>query len=329
MQENIQPSNMLEIVLNEDTLTMHGTADQSVGCALRGTLKVNLEKETKVKTLFLRLKGKLKLKMNSDMPRREESLIDQTWPILERSHQLHTLEEGRYQYDFEYPLSGKLPESVKVSHGKIIYKLYAVLERPGFHRTTKISRPLVIHRVPLPSTLEFTDSPNTMISGTWASRMYYEAAIPSTTFAPGETFPVTFHFYITDPLLEVDRIHASMREYTIYRSASFVRPSVQSKRLSDLAQDYSRPENVSDWEATIHVQVPDSVKSDCGPDHIEVSHKLVVKFCISQGGLVLDTVIHRFPIVVQPLEFSEVTLAPPAYNSIGSTCPLPPAYEVV
>ncbi|KAK9720786.1 hypothetical protein K7432_003918 [Basidiobolus ranarum] len=328
MPSNPQMSSSVEVVLQEDTLTMHGSADQSVGCALRGAVLVNLIKDTKVKFISLRLKGKLKLKMTSDMPRKEQILIDETWPILELSHQLYTLPKGQHQYDFEYPLSGKLPESVKVSHGKIIYKLYAVLEKPGFHRTLKASCPLTIHRVPLPSTSDIADSPNIMISGTWASRMYYEAAIPANTFAPGEIFPVTFHFYITDPLLEVDRIHSSMREYTIYRSASFVRPSVQSKKLANLVQDYSRPPNVNDWEATINVQVPDFVKSDCGPDYIEVCHKLEVKFCISQGGLILDTVIHRFPIVVQSLEYNEVTLSPPAYRAIDSTCELPPVYEV-
>ncbi|KAK9709429.1 hypothetical protein K7432_009056 [Basidiobolus ranarum] len=318
----------LEILLYEDTLTMHGSPEQSVGCALRGAVCVNMLKNTRVKSISLRLKGTLKLKMTSDMPRKEQILVDENWPILEASNTLHTLSSSQHRYDFEFPLSGKIPESVKVSHGKIFYKLYAILERPGFHRTLKASCPLTIYRAPLPISWDFPETATTIITGTWASRMYYEAAIPTNTFAPGEVFPVTFHFYMTDPHLEVDRIQSSMREYTIYRSASFIRPSVQSKKLSNLVQDYSRPENVNNWEVSILVQVPDCVKSDCGPNHIEVSHKLVVKFCISRGGMILDTVIHRFSIVVQPFEFNEVLLPPPAYNGLGPADELPPIYEI-
>lgn len=51
----------LQIHLDNDTLIMHGSEQESSGCVLRGHVRLNLKEPTKFKSLTLRLTGKIRV----------------------------------------------------------------------------------------------------------------------------------------------------------------------------------------------------------------------------------------------------------------------------
>ena len=51
----------LQIHLDNDTLIMHGSQQESSGCVLRGHVRLNLKEATKFKSITLRLVGKIKV----------------------------------------------------------------------------------------------------------------------------------------------------------------------------------------------------------------------------------------------------------------------------
>lgn len=55
------PTSELQIHLDNDTLIMHGSQDESSGCVLRGYVHLNLKEPAKFKAVTLRLTGKIKV----------------------------------------------------------------------------------------------------------------------------------------------------------------------------------------------------------------------------------------------------------------------------
>jgi hypothetical protein len=51
----------LQILLDNDTLILHGSQQESSGCVLRGHVRLNLKESAKFKSITLRLIGKIKV----------------------------------------------------------------------------------------------------------------------------------------------------------------------------------------------------------------------------------------------------------------------------
>lgn len=58
---HLTPSPLFQIRLENDSLTMHGSQSESVGCVLRGQLVLAITEPTKFKEIKLSFQGKSKV----------------------------------------------------------------------------------------------------------------------------------------------------------------------------------------------------------------------------------------------------------------------------
>lgn len=58
---HLTPSPLFQIRLENDTLIMHGSRTESVGCVLRGQLVLAITEPTKIKEIKLSFQGKSKV----------------------------------------------------------------------------------------------------------------------------------------------------------------------------------------------------------------------------------------------------------------------------
>ncbi|ORX90717.1 hypothetical protein K493DRAFT_317765 [Basidiobolus meristosporus CBS 931.73] len=302
---------------------MHGSSEDSTGCVLRGTVVLNLKKPLKVRSIGLRLKGAVNFKLASDLCRKKETIIKYKWSILKPSDHIYTLGCKSHLFDFEIPLGGDLPESVKTTHGSISYKLTAWVERPGFNHDIKTSIPIMIQRLLSPLSCSYQDPPTTSISGVWASRFFYEADIPNYLYSPGESIPVVFKFDSLDTFVQVEKVILDVVEYTVYKRA-IENPFVQNTQYCNTIQEFAEPMGTS-WSTSFKLPLPQTIQLDCETKYIEVNHILLARLFLSTAeGCTVESFQLHFPIMIRPNgETQTLTdVPPPDYSHFA-----PPIYD--
>ncbi|KAF9377761.1 hypothetical protein BGX21_003104 [Mortierella sp. AD011] len=112
---------------------------------LKGVLYVNLQRDTKVKSLQLEFIGKSTITWvddeNSYSPATGHTAIphiEHTWPLISNSGKkgATVLLAGQHGYSFTLELPNTLPESLTTTHGKVSYRLNATLTKSGIHFTS-------------------------------------------------------------------------------------------------------------------------------------------------------------------------------------------------
>ncbi|ORX53162.1 hypothetical protein DM01DRAFT_1287981 [Hesseltinella vesiculosa] len=175
-------STTIRIDLENDTLIMHGAVDDCPGCVLRGVLNLTLKQPVKTKALVLRFLGKIKI----------------SWT------------QRSYAYDFELPLKGDLPETVRVGQFYLVsYQLKALLRRPHLlpnyacHRFVHLTRhPLpLIHLTPI------------SVVNQWTDKIDYEISLPTKYFHHGEIIPVHILVRALVPGVHVRCMNCTFKEY--------------------------------------------------------------------------------------------------------------------
>ncbi|ORX97988.1 hypothetical protein K493DRAFT_184819, partial [Basidiobolus meristosporus CBS 931.73] len=296
------------IQLREDVLTMHGSPEESVGTVLSGSLVFNVAELTKVKSLSLKFEGKLEIKGAKE----SKTVTQHVWTFLEPQRNPHTLHPSKHIFDFELPLSGDLPESVKVNFGKIVYRLVAVVKRPGLFKDIKTKRNITIQRTPLPSMEEYSNSSTVM--GTWNHRLDYSVCASSPSYTFGDTIPVnvTLRPKAGHYPFRILKVKATLNEYTLYRPSGSFTTSTRVEEISENVHDCFDTESGYVSE-TIKVPIPRIARSDCLTNFINVSHKLSVQICMIDCYRRQKTLYSNIPIVIQSDAQLELSQSPPNY----------------
>ncbi|KAF9113461.1 hypothetical protein BGX27_001525 [Mortierella sp. AM989] len=118
---------------------------------LKGTLYVNLQKNTKVKSLQLEFTGRSSVTWvddNAYSPATRHTTaphIEHTWTLISNPSKkgATVLLAGQHAYPFSLELPDTLPESLTTTHGKVAYRLSATLNRPGITFTSSSATALV------------------------------------------------------------------------------------------------------------------------------------------------------------------------------------------
>ncbi|KAF9356182.1 hypothetical protein BGX26_005612 [Mortierella sp. AD094] len=129
-----------EIVLMEGRTTV-----------LKGVLYVNLQKNTKVKSLQLEFNGRSSVTWvddNAYSPATRHTTaphIEHNWTLISNPGKKGStvLLAGQHGYPFSLELPDTLPESLTTTHGKVAYRLTATLTRPGITFTSSSATALV------------------------------------------------------------------------------------------------------------------------------------------------------------------------------------------
>ncbi|ORX99271.1 hypothetical protein K493DRAFT_335838 [Basidiobolus meristosporus CBS 931.73] len=310
----------LEIVLHKDILTMYGSSDESVGCILRGALKFQILEPMKVKSISLSFNGKVKILTPAVTPLRELDLLEHKWTFLESEQDPYLLAPSNYEYNFELPLPGNLPESVEVPYGDISYNLLAIVERPGFKSDFKTEKKVDIQRAPLLFTDELLH-PN-VATGIWQQKVGYCVSIPDTNYTVGQTFPVHFNLLSLDPFLCITKVTAVMKEYVTCKFQGF-RPMI---KYHDVGRSSVLPNREQElvWDGSLNLEILKRALYDCETDYIQVSHKLFLDIEVMEPTGEIQTFRVQMKVGIQSSLQNELAQSPPRYQPFSSFTGLPP-----
>ncbi|KAK9763724.1 hypothetical protein K7432_009358 [Basidiobolus ranarum] len=335
---NMNRTPIVEIRLSNECTIFHGSANESAGAVLRGSLCLLLPESLKVKSISLRLEGKMKVSWD-DVPgvkastRNEtRNLIAYTWAFIEAHKKPLTLRKGEHTYPFEIALSGNLPETIHTDFGTVEYKLKATIDRPTFCTNYTVEKDVVIKRFALPSSTELIQAVN--IAEVWNDKLAYEVHIPSKAFGLKEKIPIRFNILLLSEDISLRKVSCLLKEYITYRVAGGGRCKLQTRWVNRLS-NMDFPKNQSSWEKSLSLDVPfssDVIQCDCITELIHVRHKLKVKieFRISPG--VVKAVYVGIPVVIISGSSQETFMDLPPYRALErciSITSLPPSYETM
>ncbi|KAG0263062.1 hypothetical protein BG011_009355 [Mortierella polycephala] len=144
-------SKTLKIVLAQSEVVLRG----GQATVLEGVVFVNLNKNTKVKSLQLEFSGRSSVTWvddNAYSPATRHTTaphIEHTWALIPHQHKQPPtlLQSGQHVYPFSLELPDTLPETLTTTHGKVAYRLTGTLTKPGLtFYTSTATIPVLVHR---------------------------------------------------------------------------------------------------------------------------------------------------------------------------------------
>ncbi|KAG0795926.1 hypothetical protein G6F57_003232 [Rhizopus arrhizus] len=205
----------LKIQLENDTLVIRGSPQESVGCVIRGCVVLITKEALKVKSIHLNLLGKMKIHWNERNhcrhQQRKQVIIHHEWKFLEPQKKLHHLLPTTYLYPFELALPGDLAESFEsYSFGSLSYKLKATVERPAFLPNLISRKQFWIIRQPSDA---LVGTIPVQVSNEWADHLHYTITIPSKRYNRGQDITIDFALMPVHPGFSVRYLSCFLKEY--------------------------------------------------------------------------------------------------------------------
>ena len=98
---------------------------------------------------------------------------------------------GDYLYNFEFPVGGALPGTIKTDSGYVRYHLEAIVERSGRFRPNLRGRlDVPVIRIPADNSLEQVEP--LAISRNWQDQLHYDIVVSGKSFSLGSQVPIAF-----------------------------------------------------------------------------------------------------------------------------------------
>ncbi|KAK9761150.1 hypothetical protein K7432_014156 [Basidiobolus ranarum] len=316
---------MLSIHLNNDNVVLRGSPEDSPGTIVSGTVIYRPSKPTKVKQIILKLHGTLSIDNNQDLYGSEKTVIRDKLLLLDSApHSLHQLGTQEHRFDFNLPLSGDLPESVDLPHGKISYVVTAIVIRPFPHTNLKHSQELKLQRV---CSYETTARLKTSARGTWCRSVHYCVSMAKSVYLPGEQLKMSLDFLSVNDTTRADKVTLSLTETIVYKHPITLLPSVETVKLSQSTRTLQtdQAEIMADG---MDLDIPANTKLHCQTGFISVTHSIHIKLKFHEHHGKRGNVEFELPVIVQSAEQREVANALPSYDdAVAMWCEPPPAYQ--
>jgi hypothetical protein len=157
--------------------------------------------------------------------------------------------------------------------GDITYGLKATVERPKFSMNYTSKKSVNIHRVLVPSSLEYTQS--LLISNTWVDKLSYDISAPSRVFTPGSLIPITFSLHPIAQELRVKSASCTLQEFITLSTSDHT--ITEGKDINSI-KDENFSTGPDRWIKTEMLSIPDIqsqlLHKDTHSDLLEVKHKL-------------------------------------------------------
>ncbi|PYI18237.1 hypothetical protein BO86DRAFT_431223, partial [Aspergillus japonicus CBS 114.51] len=326
------------------------SASQTAGdmASTAGSFCLSLPEAIWVKTIKVRLVGRLKIKRNNDMITENRELITYKEEQELASSKIHAsfhIPAGNYEFLFDIPIPGDPFEtSVGPNHAYHTYQIEAIIERRVW-KDIVVSQALSIYRLPDIELCPLsTESPLTT-GGQSAQSIEYCISIPSPTIPFGSIFSVDMEFQapckdvnLSALTLEVVESHHIRLNATAAQAALNIL-SISASRTHSLFKETRSPVGESgsvsctgtEWALSSRVALPRSV-SLCSQSvrtkMIAIEHALEVRAEFrDRKGRLFDTIVASIPL--------SIYMTPRVIGPDGSicekvleygTCP-PPPYE--
>ncbi|KAI8373751.1 hypothetical protein BD560DRAFT_394248 [Blakeslea trispora] len=318
----------LQIVLEQDHVTLYGSPEESAGVMLKGHVVLNCFAQTKVKSIKLKFTGLTQvnwmeaLDHKSKQHKADHVLIEKEWTFIEFKKKVHCFQPGHYAWEFQLPLPGHLPISVHHNLGKIKYQFSASCDRPTFSQNYVAHRTIQLCRI-----LSLTDlMESVIISDRWAGKINYHISIPSKWYSPDMHIPVSIHLEPLAYQLTVKSVCLTLKEYITGHVSGHQK--TKGKKLSRMRDDRHGSTH-GHWVKTLQLIVPVHLNFDMQSDFIQVRHKVNLTIALANFDGHISASI---PVMITPLVEDGHLL--PAYEETGwspITCvfesDIPPTYE--
>ncbi|KAF7721103.1 hypothetical protein EC973_005404 [Apophysomyces ossiformis] len=182
----LQSQSKFYIHIENDTLILQGSPEESVGCVLRGCLVLQLDRSTRLKSVGMQLLRHIQ------------------W-----NEGIYTLTPGEHRFPFELVLPGDLAESTEFHpNPPVSYRLKAVAERPAFLSNFVARHALRIIR----QYHNRYDALPMRIANEWENRVKYDIRIPRRVYFHGETIVIDISI-IPMPGIFIRYVAGSLKEY--------------------------------------------------------------------------------------------------------------------
>ncbi|ORY07103.1 hypothetical protein K493DRAFT_295677 [Basidiobolus meristosporus CBS 931.73] len=315
---------MLNIHLHNDNIVLRGSPEDSPGTVVSGTVIYRPSKATKVKQILLKLHGTLSIDNNQDLYGSEKTVIRDKLVLLDSApHSLHHLGTQEHRYDFNLPLSGDLPESVDLPHGKISYMISAVVIRPFPHTNLKHSQELKLQRVCSYETARL----KTSARGTWCRSVHYSVSLAKSVYLPSEQLKMTLDFLAVNDAARAEKVYLSLVETIVYKHPITRLPSVETVKLSHSTRILPT-DQVDIATENMCLDIPNHAKLHCQTGFISVTHCVHIKVKFQENHGKRGNIEFELPVIVQSAEQREIANALPSYDdAVAMWCEPPPAYQ--
>ncbi|KAI8337407.1 hypothetical protein BC941DRAFT_375033, partial [Chlamydoabsidia padenii] len=312
-----------KINLETDHIILHGSEEESGGVMLRGSVVLNCQEAIKVRSVTLKLEGKIKVNWLEGRTSRqrqykeERTIIEHEWTLISHTRKAYHLDERHYQWDFELPLPGDLPETLHHELGQVYYRLKAVVERPTFSLNYSDRRSLKVTRLRLPTCMELLQS--TLVSSVWADKLSYDINVPTRCYSIGSILPITFDFLPLHAGLKIRSVTCTLKEYltlstsqghskTIGRVVKVHHNHHFQHTAHRLGPAYHKTEQLVIPQEDSHL-----VMMDTANDLINVKHKLKLTVSLMNADGHISELRAAIPIVIAALSTEEDAL--PTYEN--------------
>ncbi|KAL7319611.1 hypothetical protein PS15m_002733 [Mucor circinelloides] len=313
------------IHLDDDQVILHGTAEESAGVILRGSIILTCHEQTKVKSITLKFMGITNVSWSEGSHqkhyRAERKILEKEWTFLELKKKAHHLCQGQYKWNFEIPLPGNLPETVNHEMGQVQYRLKAYCDRPTFSMNYVDKRAIKVTRLMLPSSLELTQS--VIISNVWANKVAYDISIPSKVYCSNKSIPISFDLMPIAPHLKIKSVSCSLKEYIT--CSTMDHHKTEGKVINHLRDDrLSLDSTTGHWAKIELLHVPSDsslINYDMCGELIQVKHKLKFSVALQNLDGHISELRAAIPVVIAPMlpEDDDNTL--PAYEDAWRSIP--------
>ncbi|EEB05776.1 arrestin/PY protein 1 [Schizosaccharomyces japonicus yFS275] len=278
----------IRLAAEHDVVVIQGTAETAEPTWLKGKVVLCLTENVAVKNITLKLVGKRRIAW-TDSPssgraqrvnRHDSVVYEKEWSFLP-FHGSKTLRAGNYEYPFQVQLPGNITESVEgLVNCYVVYRLKAVIERPGLASKIVKKKHLRIIRSLPPDAVEFTQTVS--VENTWPNKIEYNINVPTKVYAIGSYIPINI---VLIPLLKgltIGRISIALKEYITLSITHGLPATTDEVRTVCSLHTEELSEYSDHYEVNKNLQLPTSLTrclQDCDIPGIKNRHKL--RFTIS------------------------------------------------
>ncbi|KAI8638926.1 hypothetical protein BD408DRAFT_393256 [Parasitella parasitica] len=315
------------IHLDDDQVILHGSAEESAGVILRGSIILNCHEQTKVKSITLKFTGTTSVNWTEGLGshqkhyRAERKILEKEWTYLKLKKKAHHLCQGQYKWEFELPLPGNLPESVNHEMGQVRYRLKAYCDRPAFSMNYVDKRIIKVTRLMLPSCLDLSQS--VVISNVWANKVAYDISIPCKVFCSNKSIPISFDLLPIAPNLKIKSVACSLKEYVTCSTLDHYK--TEGKVINHLRDDrLSMDAATGHWRKTELLHVPSEsnhITYDMCGELIQVKHKIKFAVALQNSDGHISELRAAIPVVIAPMLPEDDDNVLPAYEDAWRSIP--------
>ncbi|WBW75568.1 arrestin-related substrate adaptor Aly3 [Schizosaccharomyces osmophilus] len=287
---------------------------------ISGVVVLSIAQPIRIRNIKLRLAGRSfvcwsdESKSSSNggnkIRRQVNQILDRQWSFLSGDGN-KTIQDGNYEYPFDYQLPPDIPESIERVPGcHIIYTLTACLERATIPSTNLESalQFRVVRTIP-PNSLDLMHSVS--VSDIWPSKVNYETSIPSKIYAIGSEIPINFKLYPLLKGLDIGKVTIVLKEYCSLFINSKTFSSTSRKDFKRVLAKKTVPglAMIDDcWQDQIKIPIPESLgdcTQDCDLNCIRVHHKLRLSISLLNPDGHISELRNSLPLslVISPVMF--------------------------